>query len=207
MLSQGERNHSSPRLPLVGSAASRGTASRPSRCGRPHPPLGRASRPASGRGLRTPQLASLCGRGESSRRPAERGFLGYPESPGIARGGAARGCLTGKVACAPGALGKAAARGGASAELGRLRSPAPTTHAPGGSAITDWAGGYRLERGNPGRREREGNLAAAARALPVSAPHRVGLGRTRGGRLAWAAHACSRSRWRRGRLGGGGARQ
>lgn len=106
MLSQGERNHSSPRLPLVGSAASRGTASRPSRCGRPHPPLGRASRPAPRRGLRTSQLASLCGRGGSSRRPAEWGFLGHPESPGIARGGAARGCLTGKVACAPGALGR-----------------------------------------------------------------------------------------------------
>lgn len=82
-----------------------------------------------------------------------------------------------------------------------------TTHAPGGSAITDSAGGYRLERGNPGRREREGNLAAAAHALPVSAPHRVGLGPARGGRLAWVAHACSRVPWRRGRPGGGGARR
>lgn len=88
------------------------------------------------------------------------------------RCGATPGCLTGKVACAPGAPGKAAARGGACAEPGRPRSPAPTTHAPGGSAITDAAGGYRLERGNPGRREREGNLAAAAavRASGEGAP-------------------------------------
>lgn len=133
--------------------------SRLSRGGRPHPPLGPASGPALGRGPRgTP--AFLCGRGASAGLQ-EWGFLG---SPGVVRCGATPGYLTGKVACAPGAPGKAAARGGACAEPGRPRSPAPTTHAPGGSAITDAAGGYRLERGNPGRLEREGNLAAAAAA-------------------------------------------
>ena len=43
-----------------------------------------------------------------------------------------------------------------------------TTHAPGGSAITDSSCGYRLKKGNPQDREREGNLAADACALPVS---------------------------------------
>lgn len=81
MLSQGQRNHSGRRLPQVGSAASRGTASRPSCCWRPHPPLGPASRRALGRGPRG-NPASLCGPGTSSLRPAR---VGIPRAPGIPR--------------------------------------------------------------------------------------------------------------------------
>lgn len=140
-------------------------------------------------------------RPQSEQTPARRsrGFLGRPGSSGAARRRAARGCLTGKSHARPGALGKAAARGGASAEPGRPRSLGSTTHAPGGSAITDSAGGYRLGRGKPGLREREGNLAAAARALPVGAPQRVGPGSD-----ARRAAGRPRQRMRASGAGGGG---
>lgn len=67
------------------------------------------------------------------------------------------------------APGKARVRGGAGSPH-RPSPPAgsPTAHAPGGSAITDAAGGRRRGGGNPRERGRGGNLAAAACALPVS---------------------------------------
>lgn len=68
-------------------------------------------------------------------------------------------------------------RGGAHAER-RPAEPAGVLDdaCASGSAITDAACGYRLKKGNPRKREREGNLAADACALPVSAFHRVGPG-------------------------------
>lgn len=150
-------------------------------------------------------------RPQSEQTPARRsrGFLGRPGSSGAARRRAARGCLTGKVACAPGRAGEGGREGRGECRAGPAAEP--RVHNACAGRERNHGLGWRLPAGErkartarARRKSGRSRARAPGRCAPKGGPR---VGRAAGGRPASAAHACFRSRWRRGRPGGGGARQ